>query len=255
MNQPPLGPSPSRLRWASLAFVLLGGCALAVDLPLARWFEADSLSGSIVKFFKLAEVFGHGLGVGMILLTVWVLDPRNRPRLLQAGAMAFGSGFAANLIKICAARSRPHDTDLANLNLTIGDTFLGWLPLFKSPATSQSLPSSHTATAVGLAIALTWLYPHGRKLFWLLAALAAGQRLVTGAHFLSDVFWGAAVGCVFVSLLVPASQLNRLFDRWEARRSRPETAGLRKNDGEVDARLQCADTPVSSSPQNSSKAA
>ena len=45
------------------------------------------------------------------------------------------------------------------------------------------------------------------------AALAGAQRVLDNAHFLSDVFWGAAVGCIFAPLCVYGSRLSRVFDR------------------------------------------
>jgi membrane-associated phospholipid phosphatase len=50
--------------------------------------------------------------------------------------------------------------------------------------------------AAGLAAALTWRYPHGWPLFAMLAAATATQRVVTSAHYPSDVACGAAVGLI-----------------------------------------------------------
>jgi len=38
-----------------------------------------------------------------------------------------------------------------------------------------------------MAIGLTYVYPKGKPLFLLMASLAALQRLVAGAHYLSDI--------------------------------------------------------------------
>jgi membrane-associated phospholipid phosphatase len=75
----------------------------------------------------------------------------------------------------------------------------------------QSFPSGHTATAVGLALALSSLYPGGRRLFALLAVLAASQRVLFDAHFLSDTLVAAGIACFVAAFL-----RDRLF--WDARR-------------------------------------
>jgi membrane-associated phospholipid phosphatase len=44
-----------------------------------------------------------------------------------------------------------------------------------------------------MAIGLTYVYPKGKPLFLLMATLAALQRLVVGAHYLSDIFVSVAL--------------------------------------------------------------
>ncbi len=92
-----------------------------------------------------------------------------------------------------------------------------WFPLLGNGSSEQSFPSSHTATAAGLAIVLAYFYPRGRWFFPALAALAGFQRVTEQSHFLSDVFWGAAVGCIFAPLCVYGSRIARRFDVLEAR--------------------------------------
>ena len=58
----------------------------------------------------------------------------------------------------------------------------------------QSFPSAHTATAISFAIGMAWIFPRGRWLFFVCAALAAYQRVVFEAHWMSDVMVGAAMG-------------------------------------------------------------
>jgi undecaprenyl-diphosphatase len=78
----------------------------------------------------------------------------------------------------------------------------------------QAFPSAHTATAFGLAIGLTWLYPRGRWLFATFAVLVACQRIQSGAHFLSDTFFGAALGCVVAAVCI---KYVKWFDRFEGK--------------------------------------
>ena len=157
---------------------------------------------------------GHGVGILLIAVTIAVLDPARRvalPRLLTA---ALGSGLAANLLKLSLSRTRPAHF---HWNGNGFDTFCDWFPLLGNSSWTQSFPSSHTAVAAGLAVVLSWMYPRGRWLFPAFAALAGGQRILEEAHYLSDVLWGAAVGCVFAPLCVYGSTLAQFFDRLETR--------------------------------------
>jgi hypothetical protein len=81
-------------------------------------------------------------------------------------------------------------------------------PSLPSPAMVQSLPiagrkifpSGHAATAAGLAAALSWRYPQATWFFAAIAALAAMQRVVSLAHYPSDVCCGAALGLVMAAV-------------------------------------------------------
>jgi membrane-associated phospholipid phosphatase len=195
----------------TLAAVLagLGVAALAVDVPLASWVEDGRTPSFIEKLCGLGEVFGHAVGVLMILVVIGVLDPWHRAAIPRIAAASLGSGLVANVLKLLVARTRPHHFDLQGDAL---DSFGGWFPLLQNTSWEQGFPSSHMATAAGLAVALACLYPRGRWLFPGLAALAGMQRVLAEAHFASDVFWGAAVGCIFAPLCLYGSRLSRTFD-------------------------------------------
>jgi hypothetical protein len=66
----------------------------------------------------------------------------------------------------------------------------------------QSFPSGHSANAVLLAVFLSTLFPGGKPLFWTLAGAACLQRILSHAHWPSDVFAGALVGLVAAALAV-----------------------------------------------------
>jgi membrane-associated phospholipid phosphatase len=191
-----------------------GVAALAFDVPLASWVQSGKCPDLIHKLCSLSEVFGHGLGVTLIVVTIAVLDPWHRyaiPRILAAG---LGSGLLANVFKLLLARTRPHHFDLQGQAL---DTFSNWLPMLGGHSWEQSFPSAHTATAAGLAIVLASFYPRGRWMFPAFAAMAGAQRVFEHSHFASDAFWGAAIGCIFAPLCVYGSRISRAFDRLEER--------------------------------------
>ena len=197
-------------------FALAGLLALWADMPVARYCDYLRVEGrwpgDLERLFNMSEVFGHGFGVLFILLTVFVLDPKHRRTIPRLAAAAYGSGLAANCIKMLIARWRPHSFDLSVAS--VWDTFGGFMAFGAGGSRIQSFPSAHTATAVGLAIALAWLYPRGRWLFAFFALLVACQRMQSGAHFPSDVLFGAAVGCLVATFCI---EHLRWLDRFEGK--------------------------------------
>ncbi|MGD9647678.1 MAG: phosphatase PAP2 family protein [Pirellulales bacterium] len=181
-------PWPRRV----IGFLLLAAAiALWADLPVARWCAAGHVPKNVHRLLEIAEDFGNGMGVALIGMAVFVLDPSRRRALVRVLTAAYGAGLAANVVKIMIVRFRPRELNLLASGLS--DTFGGLLGF--ADGRSHSFPSAHTATGVGLALLLGWLYPRGRAYFLTLAALVGVQRVVVGAHFLSDVLVGAALGC------------------------------------------------------------
>ncbi|MBX9787860.1 MAG: phosphatase PAP2 family protein [Pirellulales bacterium] len=187
-------PAASGIRpWPrrSIALLLLASLgALSIDMALARWCAAGNVPKNMHRLLETAEDFGNGFGVVLIALAIGVLDPARRRALVRVLTAAYGAGLAANAVKILLVRFRPRELNLVASGLS--DTFGGVLGL--GDGRSHSFPSAHTATAVGLALLLGWLYPRGRWYFAALAVLVGAQRVAVGAHFLSDVLVGAALG-------------------------------------------------------------
>lgn len=204
--------SPRYLLLVAGAF-LAGFAALSVDVPVAKWCAAGNCPGDLKKIFHLAETFAHGIGVAIILLAMFLLDPVRRWMMPRLVVMTISAGLCANLIKLTIARARPRAFDL---ELGVWDSFAGWLPLTEAGSAGQSLPSAHTTTAFAFAIGLAWAYPRGRWLFATLAVLAACQRVVAEAHFLSDICWGAALGSLIGCGFVRGWLSPKWLDRWEA---------------------------------------
>jgi len=194
-----------------LALIALG--SLAVDRGVSQWCKAHSLPGDMLSPLDWAEVFGHGVGVAILLMVVWVLDPAHRRAIPRLAAIAYGAGLAANLVKMFVARMRPRAFDL---DQGVFDSFGRLFSFGSGGSDCQSLPSAHVAVAVGLALGLGWLYPRGRFLFLLFAAMVAAQRIIHCSHFCSDALLGAAVGCLLAVLLLDVGPLARWIDRKEA---------------------------------------
>jgi membrane-associated phospholipid phosphatase len=215
MNPPRLEPTSGaivagrhrRLLIETAAALVLVGCiAFTIDLPVAVWCKAHRLPGEIGRLVNLLEISGHALGAAVILGAAVTLDRSLRvPRpgrfgaaeraFVRMAAATYLGGLVVDVIKASLERVRPRAADLAGLVSpfsTFGD---GALAVDRpNLADLMSFPSGHSAVAAGLAAALSWRYPHGTPLFAGLAATAALQRVVTSAHYPSDVAFGAAVG-------------------------------------------------------------
>jgi membrane-associated phospholipid phosphatase len=203
-----------------LGFAVAAGLALMIDCRLSSWcVETWSDKGKtphILLFLRdiltVLENFGYGPGIAVILIAIFVLDPAKRWALPRLIACALGSGLAANGLKLLLSRARPHSFNF------LGDvwaTFGAWLPGASAGSIGQSFPSAHTAAAVGFAAGLVWLYPRGRWLFPIFAVLVGCQRIQSGAHFLSDVLAGAALGSIVALGLLKCGWIPGLMDRME----------------------------------------
>lgn len=211
--------SVARLYAVSAILAVLTVPAMALDLPVARLCAENGLPGDLRKGLNLMEGYSHGIGVGIICLTVFVLDRSRRRYVWRLAACPIAGGLMANVAKCLIARSRPSVFDLSQ---PISASFGGWLPQWNVDDWDhplQSFPSGHTATAVALTVGLMRMYPQGRQLFVAFAVLAAFQRMAATAHYLSDTVAGAAIGLFFAALVCDARYGGKLYDRWEGPRA------------------------------------
>ena len=179
------------------AGLLVAGAVVApFDLTVAAWFRTSRLPGDLGKAVMLSEVFAHGVGAGVILLTVWLLDERlhggqGRRRLAGVVLGAFGGGLVTDLIKVMVDRVRPRALDFSAVQTALG-TFA--TPEGIGGADLHSFPSGHSAVAAGLGCTLAMLHPQARWLFAGVWVAACFQRIAASAHYPSDVACGAALG-------------------------------------------------------------
>ncbi len=216
VDRAPPAPFQRTVWWslAAIALILLGGAAFVVDCRLALWSLEGRWPRLVRELLTVSESFGHGMGVFLILVTLGVLDPSRRWALPRVAALSLGAGILANVIKLLIVRTRPRAFGFEG---DVWTTFGSWFPLASAGSGGQSFPSGHTATAVGLAIALSWLYPRGRYLFAVLAVLVALQRIQSGSHYLSDTLVSAGLAIILGLALFHVGPAGRWFARREAR--------------------------------------
>ncbi len=189
----------------------------------------ERLPGDVRRELNAWQQFGQGTSIAVIVLIIWLLDPKNRPRLFDLGVILGVVGLLATAGKLLIGRPRPKYNDAERF---IGP--LGMYPvdqksgppilahawdLSKSISSDLwSMPSSHTAFAAGVAAFLATLYP---KIKWLMIALAcivACGRLLFDAHYLTDVIVGGIIGWCAATIFANARPISRYLDRPSAER-------------------------------------
>lgn len=154
------------------------------------------------EWYKLLRVQGSLWTWGLVALLLFAHDLRgaDRPgsarwergvRVFAAAALA---GLLAEVIKPIVGRSRPIDTN--GLYVFTG-LFSG------SSRSANGMPSSHAAVAFGALMTLAAYFPRARLVLGATACGCALSRVISGAHFLTDVYIGAVLGCVSARLIRP----------------------------------------------------
>lgn len=198
---------------AGLILAFVGLLFLPFDSSIIEFVQGHRPRGEFKALLQRSETFGHGTGIALILVTFFIVCRPGIRRGLWVAGSAYGAGIAANILKTIVVRTRPSAIAEDGSNAVFGLVDLTASPLARlsehlHTAAEQSFPSAHTATAVGMAVALGTLFPRGRVWFLCLAGLVGLQRISTSVHFPSDVCWGAAIGLVWGAYAM--KQLARL---------------------------------------------
>jgi len=215
--EPSRRPGIQAWRWLVVLGLFVAAALFALyvlDGPVAVYTLNHSPPELFAELLAVAEPFGNGLGVLLIALLIWRLNPSSIQKVPRLLTMALGAGLSADLLKLVVTRWRPMSGQFDPAHAAT--SFASWFPLLGVPSAEQSFPSAHTATAMGLALALCWLYPRGRVVFLAAPLLVGLQRIAYGSHFASDVCVGAAIGWSVATFVLRSSVAARWFDRLEA---------------------------------------
>jgi membrane-associated phospholipid phosphatase len=209
--------------WIALVFVGLSAATLPIDTVLADPHLLDGLPGDLTRVIGLSEVFSHGFGVFIVAIGIFLLARQKSKFIPRIVACAIWPAFGVLLVKSLIGRYRPifyfDERCMANFPASIAETWLGWLPRDQINVvySSSSFPSAHAATGWGLAIGLAWVFPKGRWLFFGVAALGSMQRVVSFAHWPSDVLCGAAIAFVMAGAMTQNWGFGYFLGRFENR--------------------------------------
>jgi undecaprenyl-diphosphatase len=151
----------------------------------------------------IAWWLGHFVTTVIVAGMVARIHPRRWWAALELLCSAVFSGVFCSLTKWMVGRTRPYKgVEAFNLH-PFRDGLWGLVSL---PA-NVSFPSGHAALAFATAMTVSTLEPRLRWVAFSLAALVAGFRVLEGAHYVSDVAAGAALG------VLAAAGARRLFRR------------------------------------------
>lgn len=215
-----LGPG-KRALWLSLktaaALALLIPCFYTIDPLLTE--RSASLDPAVRDFFRFITRFGQSdwifILTGLGLVALFVMLRRNPPRPLAvtarhlADAILYpllavaGSGIIVQVIKAVVGRARPKFFE------TLGPHHF---EPFHFSAGFASFPSGHTATIFALATVIATINRSLTIPAFFIAGLIGVSRIVTRAHYFSDMMGGIIIGVVFtLALRQLMAERRRLF--------------------------------------------
>ena len=168
---------------------LLNNCAIAFDLPILEWIQANLQSPFLDKFMPFITAFGNG-GIFWIACSVLLMfiPKTRRTGFGMAFALTMGLVVCNMILKPGVARIRPYD-----LQETLGVT----IDLLIKRSHDFSFPSGHTIASFE---ACTVLMLGNKKLgipATVLAILIAFSRLYLYVHYPTDVITSIVLGTIF----------------------------------------------------------
>src|SRR5271168_861700 len=167
--------------------------ALAIAVVLAAAFAVDPWAYHHVR---LATVYDTDWGRALRSVGYWPLwialagalwlHDRDRRRATILAASVSIAGLLGEVLKLVIRRVRPG----------VYDGAYGFRPWSDHPFSSSGfgMPSSHALIAFSAAAALAALFPRATPIWYALAIGCGITRVLSGAHFVSDVVVGAILG-------------------------------------------------------------
>jgi membrane-associated phospholipid phosphatase len=174
---------------------------LFLDQPLAWacWALPEPVH-AVARWLSLLASFPFALGLSMVLVAVYFIRvfALGKTRLSSlypvfVAMSVMGTWFLAHVLKMLFGRMRPL------MLFEYGQYGFTW---FRSGYDYNSFPSGHAAIAFGLWLALAALGPRYRLLFIAAAVLLASTRVLTAAHFVSDVVFSALLATATIETLL-----------------------------------------------------
>ena len=184
---------PSRLSATRKTWIWLAVTLLAL-------LAASAIDGWAFHHLQRPNVYDQDWGralrsVGywplwMILsLALWLVDRKHGRGGGRAAFLAFSitvAGIIGELLKLIVRRQRPGTLNGIYAFRSFADH------LFSSR--NFGMPSSHAVIAFSGAAALSVLFPEAKCVWYALAIGCGVTRVLSGAHYVSDVVAGAAIG-------------------------------------------------------------
>ena len=219
-------PSIPPITYIVLATILVP-IVLPLDGPISRALTAVHLGGDIRREIASLQQYGQTLSSLLILLVIWLQHPESRRRLADLAGAWIITAIIVVFAKGLVGRPRPKFEDPLYFLGPFGEypmpRAVHGQPLglrhaweFWTGISSDlwSMPSSHTAYAAVLSLFVATLYPRLKWLMFGLIAFVGFARVLTGAHYPTDVIVGAAIGLATTTAALRGTWGQRLFARW-----------------------------------------
>lgn len=145
--------------------------------------------------------YGQAVCTFIAAVLIWQLDDR-RGRAKCVIATLLATALIANSLKLMTGRIRPNRLDA----VAVAHGSTSRLERSSHVSDHESFPSAHAAAAAALTVTLSRFYPRGRGVFWSLTIACAAQRVLSRAHWISDVIAGIALGYIVAKLVGLMSQ-------------------------------------------------
>jgi membrane-associated phospholipid phosphatase len=161
--------------------------------------RSERVLGPLYDVFRTLGEFSTWLLIAALLASVDLKQLRSRPlgqRLMRARLLLLSglcAGATTPLLKALVRRERPRDHD--------GEF---WFRPYADDLLSSSgfgMPSGDVALAFACLFMLWRLFPGAWRVLFLLGYGCALCRMLSGAHFLSDVLVGGVLGCACASVV------------------------------------------------------
>lgn len=178
-----------------LGALLLLALAAICDARVAQWVHDQDLrpvvqKSVVAKVVKSPGDFKFTLGIMALILIFGLKQWRGPVALFISSVLA---GLIYTVVKWCVGRTRPFPRNIPAVSpFKLSPFHLGVQGLWK--ADNQAFPSGHACLAFATAATLSMIYPRGRVVFHLMAAMVGVERVLEGAHYPADVVGGALFG-------------------------------------------------------------
>ena len=132
----------------------------------------------------------------LVLVYVYVY---NRLKFKESFLLLFLTQIVPGIFDIIIKRAvnRPRPVVALHTLIKTGTVHIN---LLGRHLTKYSFPSGHTVTAFSLAVALAYMFPKHKKLFYILAFIVAFSRVYDGEHYPLDVIAGGILGYLFAKI-------------------------------------------------------
>jgi membrane-associated phospholipid phosphatase len=182
----PVRATTAALAFATMTLLVITGCTAPLDSAVAEWFATHRplwlLGGAGVLGVVTTPALVAAVGLA-VLLVVW----RHRLAAWLTVAAGVVAAFSAGwLVKLLVHRPRPP----AGINL--------------HPELESSYPSGHVVVLAVLVGSVILLRGRGRRAGAVIVTAVCLQRLVVGAHWVTDVAGALFLAAVIVALATAA---------------------------------------------------